>query len=199
MPEPDDEHVLTRLAHLEDRLDELTELLGLVAGQIQPPPKRNPTCWSWLTVTDPEVAAQELRELTQWLTDVYLTYPDAMLPSCWMWHPALVEELRWLWRTHQQAHNSGDWWAIGEWHDRYRPLVAQRLRAAYGSCELREHTPTGSRYTTRRYAPLTEHTNLIATTWAHHRHLPTPTAQQQLEAELADAHNDSNTSYSTTE
>jgi hypothetical protein len=184
----------TRLTTLEHRLDELTSLLELVAGQLQPPAGAGVrgAPWSWLTPTNTTTAVEELRTLTEWVSDVYLAYPDAVLPSCWLWHPSLVEELRWLRHTHREAYTTGGWWAVADWHTRYRPDTATRVRTSYGRCELREHTPTGSQHITNRSAPLTEHTSLIATSWSQHRQLPSPTTEQLLEADLADNHDHTN-------
>ena len=74
---------------------------------------------------------------------MYLRYPDGeqVLPLCWMWHPDVVEELLWLMHAWCAAYQGADASvaAAGEWHDRQRPGVVNRLRKSVGSCSLERH------------------------------------------------------------
>jgi protein involved in temperature-dependent protein secretion len=56
---------------------------------------------------DPSVAEAMLTRLAQWVTGVYLRYPDAKLPDCWLWHPEVVEELLWLHQAWLAAYAEG--------------------------------------------------------------------------------------------
>ncbi|MGH3976544.1 MAG: hypothetical protein ACRDS9_24980, partial [Pseudonocardiaceae bacterium] len=122
---------------------------------------------SWLLTTDPDLAETDLADLVEWLARVYLRYPDAVLPSCWLWHPALVEELRWLRCAHREAYHGkhGTWAKVGDWHDRQRPGVVRRLNTAYGPCELREHAEGGAQRRPAPQAPLTDAVGLTARAW----------------------------------
>lgn len=92
---------------------------------------------------DPELAARRLTELAVWVGQVYLRYPIAAreLPDCWLWHPDVVEELAWLHQAWLIAYDPelGSVAAVGDWHDRYRPGVAGRIRQAARNCSLHEH------------------------------------------------------------
>ena len=90
--------------------------------------------------------ASTSRISSMWLRRVYLRYADAALPSCWLWHPDVVEELWWLRQAHAEAFHpqTGSWRAVGDWHDRQRPNLVRRLRPLVNKCELSLHVP-GSR------------------------------------------------------
>lgn len=98
---------------------------------------------SWLATGDPERTAAHLRALAAWLERVYLVFPNTSLPSCWLWHPEVVDELWWLFQSHLDAYHpvSGSWLRVGDWHDRQRPGVVARIRVAVASCELMLHLP----------------------------------------------------------
>lgn len=94
--------------------------------------------------SDSAAAARALGELADWVGRVYLRYPIAAreLPDCWLWHVDMVEELAWLQQAWEHAYgqDSGSISAAADWHDRYRPGVAARIRAAnYASCSLENH------------------------------------------------------------
>ncbi len=86
--------------------------------------------------------ADALRGLARWVTAVLLQrYPaaGAVLPPCWPAHPAVVEELDWLY---------WDWtgWALepdarsrdaADWHDRWLPGVLARIRPQLATCAQR--------------------------------------------------------------
>src|SRR5688572_9704531 len=71
---------------------------GEEAGEEAGEPGR-PEVWSWLLAAgqvDPELAADDTTGLVEWVDRVYLAYPGVALSPCWLWHPDVVEELRWL-------------------------------------------------------------------------------------------------------
>jgi hypothetical protein len=137
----------------------------------------------WLGVSDPDVATGGLQDLMSWVEAVYLWYPDAELPSCWLWHPAVVEELWWLHGAYASAfdESAGSWSRIGDWHDRFRPGVVRRLHAAVGGCELALHTPD-STLLVPPVAPLPDAVSGIAHSWTNGRRLPEPTPYELLAA-----------------
>lgn len=84
------------------RLDVLDELLHRLAtdvariaggpGDDSPAPGDGlPRVRAWLLCDEADRAQQDLRDLTEWLHRVYLRFPGASLPSCWMWHPTAIE------------------------------------------------------------------------------------------------------------
>jgi hypothetical protein len=97
---------------------------------------------SWFEIEDTDIAVQRLVDLADWLERVYIRYPDGGLPSCWMWHPAVVEELLWLRRTWDEAFHGHTASALraADWHDRQRPGVVRRIgELEYGTCTLSRH------------------------------------------------------------
>jgi hypothetical protein len=166
------ERLTRRSKAIENRVEELAELLATLAGDVkslltQDEQEQADKVRAWLLTEDSDHARADLTDLTEWLARVYLRYPDAFLPSCWLWHPALIEELRWLRATHREAYHPtrGTWAHIGDWHDRYRPGVTRRIRTAYGSCELREHTEDGHQRLPAPQVPLTDAVELTARAW----------------------------------
>jgi hypothetical protein len=93
--------------------------------------------------------ANALRELAGWVTGVLRRYPatTVALAPCWPAHPAVVEELDWLY---------WDWtgWALdpdarsrdaADWHDRWLPGVLARVRPQLAACAQRNrHTELAS-------------------------------------------------------
>jgi hypothetical protein len=136
---------------------------------------------------DIDQALTLLADLIPWLDRVYLAYADAVLPTCWLWHPEVVEELWWLRCAHAEAYHpeAGSWLRAGDWHDRQRPNLVRRIRTAIGSCELSEHQPERPASHTPAGAPLTGAASLIAGWVAAGRPAPTPapTGGQLAEAE----------------
>jgi hypothetical protein len=121
--------------------EQVAELVETGAGKERPAPS-----WLWpAAVDDPalavSVAEQLLAGLVEWLSRVYVQFDDARLPDCWLWHPAVVEELVWLWKAWRGAYrgSAATVQRAGDWHDRQRPGVVRRIRDAAGSCSLREH------------------------------------------------------------
>lgn len=142
-----DRTVTGRLADLEAHIGLLaTTLAGLseqvaelVGGDQESGAHR-----SWFDTTDPTQARTDLVNLVQWLDRVYLRFPDAVLPSCWIWHPSVVEELLWLRRSWTEAFtgSTAAVFRVADWHDRQRPGVVARIRALNdGVCSLDQHAP----------------------------------------------------------
>ena len=159
----------------------LAQMVGDPAG----PDQDTDAVRSWLLADDPETAHADLTDLVQWLGAVYLRYPAATLPSCWLWHRAVVEELWWLRNAHKAAYD-GAWRDVADWHDRMRPGVIKRLSAAVGGCELARHAASGDRAQALSVVPLVDAADQIAQTWTTSTSTPTPTDDQLTEAETYD-------------
>lgn len=181
---------LERTTHRVDDLDELlTQLATDVATLVSRtgphddggPPR------SWLLTEDPAQAVEDLQDLTEWLGRVYLRYPGAALPSCWAWHPAVVEELWWLRQAHREAYAPGTRSVAkaGDWHDRQRPGVAQRLQPITRDCDLSRHTADGDRIQDPPQASLSGDVGWVAGHWTNGA-TPLPTDAQLAEARFAD-------------
>ncbi|MGH3613099.1 MAG: hypothetical protein ACRDRK_10995 [Pseudonocardia sp.] len=140
--------------------------------------------WSWLLVSDPELAVTVLADLVEWLDRVYLRFPNAELGACWLWHPHVIEELLWLRCAHADAYGpeTGSWLRAGDWHDRQRPGVVRRVREALGKCDLSLHAPGRPHGHALAVAPLVAHAARIAQLWATASTRPEPTAAQLTEA-----------------
>lgn len=136
---------------------------------------------AWLLAEDADQARADLDDLTEWVGRVYLRYPGTLLPSCWLWHPAVIEELWWLRQAHHEAYTTRDasWTKAGDWHDRQRPGVTRRINVALSDCELALHTRIGTRPT----VALIGSASRIADTWATQQTTPAPTPDEQIEAE----------------
>jgi hypothetical protein len=159
----------------------------------QPAPGREPNpqrpvvgVRSWLLAEDHDRTVVDLADLIAWLDRVYLAYPNTVLATCWMWHPAVVEELWWLHQAHLDAYHpvTGTWLRVADWHDRLRPNVVKRLRSTLVACELSLHNPGGEQDLTPNLAPLAESVDTIAAWAAAGRPYPAP---RPTEAELAEA------------
>jgi hypothetical protein len=152
---------------------------------------------SWLdfptdTPTASEDAQDLLARLARWVGGVYLRYPDALasFPECWLWHPEVVEELLWLhhaWLAaySEQAAASG----VGDWHDRQRPGVLERIKDYAGACSLQAHLPGRDRHHAAPETPLVVAVAVVAAWWvtARDRPGPVPTEEQLTRADLAAA------------
>lgn len=139
---------------------------------------------AWLLITDSEQARAVLEDLIGWLGRVYLRYPGAALPSCWLWHPGVVEELCWLRQAHADAYSAQDGSPAkaADWHDRHRPGVVKRIKTALGGCELALHDPPRP----AAALPLAGSADRVATSWATTYSAPHPTAEELTEAEQHD-------------
>jgi hypothetical protein len=145
---------------------------------------------SWLQIDDAGAAREILADLVEWVEAVYLRYPGAQLPSCWLWHPPVIEELWWLRNLHREAYTgrTATWTRAAEWHDRYRPGVVRRVREAVGDCELSRHTRgSGDRVARPVAAPLAVHAEHIADEWTATGLPPEPTPQQISQADQYEA------------
>lgn len=172
-------------------LDTRSNLPGSGAGDA----RDEPGVRSWLLADDPAQAAADMADLAVWMDAVYLRYRDAAVPSCWLWHPEVVEELWWLRQAHADAFHPdrGSWLRAGDWHDRQRPGVVRRIIRAVGSCELALHvtdpthpgrlTGTSSHVTPPAPAPLISAVAQVAACWALDRTTPEPDAAQLIEAD----------------
>lgn len=114
---------------------------GPAAGGAEEPEELS----AWLTVTEFPEASAELEALADWLTGVYLRFPDGALRECWAWHPHVVGELWWLHNAWQDAHTGlkASWQKVGDWHDRQRPGVVKRVTEALKGCSLAKHSTPG--------------------------------------------------------
>jgi hypothetical protein len=149
---------------------------------------------SWLAADDPGQAREDLAELAGWLGAVYLRYPGAALPTCWLWHPAAVEELWWLRQAHHDAYEGpfASWARVADWHDRARPGVVRRLDAAIGACELSEHADGGREDRPAPAVPLADAAAVIAGWWAATDRRGTPPAPSPEQLDQAEAHQKAN-------
>lgn len=145
---------IERMRRQVTELDQLVRRLGSDIAAIARPAHGSPAAGepssdevlgvrSWLLVEDRDRAESDLIDLIAWLDRVYLAYPGVVLPACWLWHPAVIEELWWLRCTHADAYHpsTGTWARVGDWHDRLRPNVVERLHKEIGSCDVVVHTP----------------------------------------------------------
>lgn len=137
---------ISKMVGLPAKVDQLADTLAAaiddLAGPGRPGDPVRPV--SWIADTDePEGTGARLNELARWVSDVYMHYPIAAreLPDCWLWHPDVVEELAWLHQAWRAAYGpeTGTVAAAGDWHDRYRPGVVARIRAAVRMCSLESH------------------------------------------------------------
>ena len=142
---------------------------------------------SWLLADDPDQARTDVADLVEWLWRVYLRYADAALPSCWLWHPDVVEELWWLRQAHAEAFHPevGSWRAVGDWHDRQRPNLVRRLRPLVNKCELSLHVPGAEAAGPPAAVPLEVHAGAVAFAWTTTpgRQVPPPDAVQLVDSE----------------
>lgn len=197
------ERTTRRVAALDDLVRELGEKVSALArhlGAESPGPGEPPATgpqWEdgglrgWLLADDPDQAAADLADLIGWLDRVYLAYPGVTLPTCWLWHPAVVEELWWLRCAHADAYGpTGNWLRVGDWHDRQRPNVVRRIRAAVLACELSLHTAGAEAATPAARTPLTGAAATIAAWSAAGRPDPAP-EPTEAQLEIAEqAHRD---------
>jgi len=144
-----------------------------------------PAVRSWLLASDPDQAIADLADLIEWLDRVYLRYHSAELSACWLWHPHVIEELWWLRCAHADAYHpeDGSWLRAGDWHDRQRPAVVKRIRAAIGGCDLSLHAPDKPHGRAPLVAPLAAHATQIAAAWTTGGTRPVPSPAQVEEGE----------------
>jgi hypothetical protein len=185
------------------RLDKLVEQVTGLAGDIARVARatgkgrggpgddeEEPPLASWLLVEDVSAALALLDDLLGWLDAVYLRWEGAALPSCWLWHPDMVEELLALREQHREAYagERRSWKAVGDWLDR-RVKVVERL-GPLQTCELILHVPGGERDRPERRAALRSALELIAHDWSLARALPEPTPELLSQAQRHDHEHD---------
>lgn len=125
---------------------------------------------SWLLADDVEQATQDAGDLVDWLTRVYLRFDRAVLSTCWLWHPDVVEELWWLRCAHGEAYDAttGSWLRVGDWHDRQRPGVVARVNAVLGTCALSRHAARNGRgpdVVAPAAVPMAAHRTAVVAAW----------------------------------
>lgn len=103
----------------------------------------SPGVWSWAAATRVERAGRIL-EIGDWLHIVLRPrYPTRTRPllACWAHHPAVVEELSWLYGVWLDTYASiqGSYRDAGDWHDRWLAGVLHRFTTddEFGDCEQR--------------------------------------------------------------
>ncbi len=175
----------TALGELDGLVRRLGEDVTALAADLATNEDQPPLA-SWLEVDDEQQAHDLLADLADWLARVYTRYPDGALPSCWAWHPAVVDELWALRQAHRAAYTGprASWREVADWHDRHRPAVTARLRQAIGGCELDRHRPGADRHHEHddRDVPLSGALGPVAQQWATQRATPEPTPDQLTEA-----------------
>ncbi len=174
---------LRRTEQVDARISELTQVISDLAVKLAATPDDSPASdnspagsegpgvRSWLLAADPAQAETDLADLAAWLWRVYLWWPDAFVSSCWLWHPEVIEELWWLRVAHADAYDpqAGSSLRVADWHERYRPGVARRVRGVLVKCELNRHIPFNGRPV--EVVPpgppaLARHTSDVAAVWA---------------------------------
>jgi hypothetical protein len=182
------------LGPLSKQVEDLARVVRELAAQIAATPPEGTAAWSWLAMpAEQEMAREVLDGLCGWLRVVFLRYPDgaAALPECWLWHPEVVEELLWLMRTWISAYEDDEASVLraGDWHDRYRPGVVKRIKAATASCSLENHLPGGSHHRPAPAVPVADAAEPVAVWWATARDAaaPEPTAAQLAAVHAAQA------------
>jgi hypothetical protein len=164
--------------------EEVAKLADAGVGREKPAPS-----WLWPSdASDPQfgaLAAEALLDgLVDWARRVYIRFPDGSLPECWLWHPDVVEELLWLWKAWQAAYRDpgASVQRAGDWHDRQRPGVARRIRAAAGNCSMREHLEPAS----PPMVPVADAIPAVADWWVDPaRSAPVPSSEQIRAADAA--------------
>jgi len=190
------ERVARRVDNVELLVRQLAADVAGLARVLEPPPEDGEdddtgagAVRSWLLCEDAAQARADLADLMTWLAAVYLRYHGVALPSCWAWHPAVIEELWWLRQAHRAAFEGegASWRDAGDWHDRQRPGVVKRIGAAIGGCDLARHAVNGDRRgAAQPVVPLAGAADQIATAWTEHRTAPEPTPEQTHEANQHD-------------
>lgn len=186
-----------RIDEVEKNLRGLVDAVALLAR----PAPGGPPVTSWLDpggpanparpVLGPDDVARMLDDLAGWLARVYLRYEGAALPTCWAWHPDVVEELLWLRGAHADAYEGrmASWQRAGDWHDRQRPGVVKRLRAVADSCELDRHRDGQDRARVGVIppVPMADHLSQLAAAWVNGARTPDVTVDLLGEAARYDA------------
>ena len=99
-----------------------------------------PTTWFWLTMSDQE-RDEKFAELRDWVETVLrVQYPGYLadhIRPCWPNHPEARWELAWLYHLWSGAYLADQRMPrdAAEWHDRWLPGTAHRLRRVMNRCE----------------------------------------------------------------
>lgn len=166
---------------LAQRVDELGSMVEALAGDLaRLIEMTSVSAQSWLLVSDAQVARDLLDDLCRWLDAVYLRFQGVELPTCWAWHPDVVDELLWLRAAHVAAYSGRGWESrAGLWHQQQRPGVVERIRTAVGTCDLASHVSGGPKPVV---APLAVHLDAVADHWVTYGLPPKPTDEQLQQA-----------------
>ncbi|SFW50396.1 hypothetical protein [Amycolatopsis australiensis] len=188
------------VAPLPEQVKRLAKVVKTLAEQVNPDDEGGRTRpLSWLDLPDgqevdrdpAELAQEVLSDLSVWLVRVFLRYSDAVLPECWCWHPDVVEELVWLMRSWLTAYVDADATVAraADWHDRYRPGVVKRIKAATANCSLENHQDGGERHRPGPQVPSGAALAPIAAWWGTARTstAPEPDAEVVADARAAEA------------
>ena len=190
---------VTALSGLARRVEQLGQVVTRLAEATTAATTTGPAdegVVSWLDADldphDPAVAEDILARLAQWVAGVYLRYPDARLPDCWLWHPEVVEELLWLHQAWLAAYAEGARvTAAADWHDRYRPGVVARIKSCADMCALDDHQPGKIRHRPARTAPVLDALPVIAAWWSTERDKPAPAPSPEQITAANQAHRNS--------
>jgi hypothetical protein len=161
------------LTHLGDGLTALLASAG----------KEGSSAWLLQVGEEPEKLGERLAGLVEWLDAVFVRYPGTELPSCWLWHAWVIEELLWLRGYHAQAYGQGPGSgpaAQGMWHDQSLPRFLDRLRKY--PCDLSKHVPGGQAAKDPVAAPLAGHVHAVVEAWTTTGLPPEPAAEQLEDA-----------------
>lgn len=128
-------HTVTELGQMVSRLHRGGEAKEGEDTDARPP------LVCWLTVNDPELVAEVAADLVRWLQQVFVYY-GYQLPTCWPWHPPLVEQLLALRHTHWAAYSAKkvSEQARWDWHEKTLPGFAKLLGPLL-SHTLDDHRP----------------------------------------------------------
>jgi hypothetical protein len=142
--------------------------------------------WLLLDEADHDLAQSGLIDLVEWVNRVYLQWPGSELPTCFLLHPWVVEELWSLWALHVLAwhRDQGGPAKVAEWHERFRPGVVTRLQAVQ-RCDLHQHDRGKPLDRLPLAAPLPDSAARIAAHWTafgYRAQPPYPTPDELTEA-----------------
>ena len=131
--------VVRALVAREETRDHEFGLLADAVRRLTEPADPPPAAFSWLDAPGTgRDLAQHLDRLNSWLRRIYLWFAE--LPECWLWHPVVLQELSVLMAIWDAAHAPGaPIHALGDWHDRYRPRVTERIAVYTKGCALERH------------------------------------------------------------
>lgn len=179
-------HTVTGVEEQLGGMDESISNLGETLARLLEVTTLRPQ--SWLLLDDTDVAVKVLTDLVAWLDAVYLRYPGVKLPTCWGFHPWVIEELWWLRCAHAESYAGRGWGhRAGMWHDQQRPRVVERIQKHLGACDLQKHQVGGTAAGSLMAAPLAGHVQAIAEAWPSTGLPPEPTAEQLEDARQYDA------------